>query len=79
MTEVGDGDASNVVAPLGTQDRPMNPLDHLAVTTAVDRDMGIADLPGVLHGRSPECDVFHPPLRRRNLCVGADDHEVYQR
>lgn len=41
MTEVNGDGASSLVAPLGTQDRPMNPLDHLAVTTAVDRDMGL--------------------------------------
>lgn len=41
MTEVNGGGAPTVVAPLGTQGRPMNPLDHLAVTTAVDRDMGL--------------------------------------
>ncbi|WP_177627841.1 hypothetical protein [Parasedimentitalea marina] len=41
MTEVGEGSAPMMVSPLTTQDRPMNPLDHLAVTTAVDREMGL--------------------------------------
>lgn len=41
MTEVTDGSAPTSVAPTNTQDRPMSPLDHLAVTTAVDREMGL--------------------------------------
>ncbi|PCJ05775.1 MAG: hypothetical protein COB16_14920 [Rhodobacteraceae bacterium] len=41
MTEVNTGGTPTVIAPLNTQDRPLNPLDHLAVTTAVDRDMGL--------------------------------------
>jgi len=41
MSEVSEADSSSVVSPLSTQDRPMNPLDHLSVTTAIDRDMGL--------------------------------------
>lgn len=41
VTEVSDGSAPTSVSPLDTQDRPMSPLDHLAVTTAVDREMGL--------------------------------------
>jgi len=41
MSEVSEAGAASVVSPLSTQDRPMNPLDHLAVTTAIDRDMGL--------------------------------------
>ena len=41
LTEVDDGSAPVSVAPLNTADRPVNPLDHLVVTTAVDREMGL--------------------------------------
>ena len=41
VTEASDENGSNFVSPLDTQDRPMNPLDHLSVTTAVDREMGM--------------------------------------
>lgn len=44
MTEVSDEQVPTMVAPLGIQDRPLNPLDHLSVTTAVDRDMGLMPL-----------------------------------
>lgn len=55
VTEVNGGHAPALVSPLGTEDRPMNPLDHLAVTTAVDREMGLMPLQGQLSSSSNQC------------------------
>ena len=64
MTEVSEGESSTLVAPLGTEDRPMNPLDHLSVTTAVDRDMGL-----MAQQRRNETVLAH--------CTRASDLAVY--
>lgn len=41
VTEVDDGANNATVDPLGTADRPLNPLDHISVTTAIDRETGL--------------------------------------
>ncbi|MQQ08325.1 hypothetical protein GFB49_07675 [Epibacterium sp. SM1979] len=41
VTEVQDGSTGGIVDPLGSQDRPLNPLDHISVTTAIDRETGL--------------------------------------
>lgn len=41
VTEVEGSNGQSVVDPLGTEDRPLNPLNHLSVTTAIDRETGL--------------------------------------
>ncbi len=41
VTEVENSNGQSIVDPLGTNDRPLNPLDHLSVTTAIDRETGL--------------------------------------
>ncbi|WP_205877302.1 hypothetical protein [Leisingera sp. NJS204] len=36
-----DADSTAVLDPLGRADRPLNPLDHISVTSAIDRETGL--------------------------------------
>lgn len=39
ITEVEDADEDTLLAPLSAQHRQISPLDHVSITTAIDRDM----------------------------------------
>ncbi len=41
VSEVESDLRQNMLDPLGRSDRPMNPLDHLSITTAIDRETGL--------------------------------------
>lgn len=64
MTEVREGGPPASILPLGTRDRPLNPLDHLAVTTAVDREMGLV----TQHGQNATLQTH---------CIRSDELAVY--
>ncbi len=41
VTEVNGGIGNVSLDPLGTRDRPLNPLDHVSVTSSIDRETGL--------------------------------------
>lgn len=49
------GTAVAGVDPLGRSDRPLNPLDHIAVTSAVDRETGLMAGPDTASNQQMHC------------------------
>lgn len=41
VSEVESGLRQELLDPLGRSDRPLNPLDHLSISTAIDRETGL--------------------------------------
>jgi len=64
VTEVNDGTTNFSLDPLGARDRPLNPLDHVAVTSSIDRETG-------LYANRPSKDA------QEQLCLPNDDLAVH--